>query len=413
MSVKLKYATLALALASIQAHSAGFQVAEQSVTGIGRANAGEAAIADNAAVLSRNPAAMTRFEQAQFSSGLMIVDTAIDVTDTDQNQTAKDVAPMAAVPATYYLSPINDKWWWGIALFSQYGVETDYPDDFIHGDSAGNTSLLTVNINPSLAYKVNENLSLGVGVSLVYGKAQLDRHLGENAPFFGGSPSDKLISMEGDTWAHGWNVGALYEINEKHRFGLHYRAETTLEFDGEFTDHQGVLITGGAKGSTTSADLNAVLPANIEFSGYHDLNDKWAVHYSIFWTQWSKFKELKATSSNCTDGVCFLKEEHYDDAFRYAIGATYQYSDSWTFRSGIALDEQGGEPTLSIPDSDRWWYSVGATWQYSESLSFDAGLTYLTSDDITFTETGISGKETNFFSSGDAFVSGLQMNYIF
>ncbi|WP_087022618.1 OmpP1/FadL family transporter [Thaumasiovibrio subtropicus] len=416
MSVKLKVATLAAAIASLHAHGAGFQVAEQSVSGIGRANAGEAAIADNAAVISRNPAAMTRFDTAQLSGGLMIVDTNIDVTDTDRNQTAHDVAPMAAVPATYYLKPINEKWWWGIAMFSQYGVATDYPDDFLHGDLAGNTSLITVNINPNIAFKVNDKLSLGFGLSLIYGDAELDRHLGGASGAFNGKPSDKLISMAGDTWAYGWNIGALYEVSDTTRFGLHYRAETELEFEGKFTDHQGIIIDGGVKGATVTGDLNVILPATFEFSGYHDLNETWAVHYSVFWTEWSKFTELKATNSKCNfnglQNVCFFKEEKYDDAFRYAIGATYKHSDDWTFRAGLALDEQGGKPTLSIPDSDRFWYSVGATWQYSESLSFDAGLTYLTSDDISFKESGLLG-ETNFSSTGDAFVSGVQLNYTF
>lgn len=68
-------------IASSSVYSAGFQVAEHSASGLGRAFSGEGAVADNASVLARNPAAMTRFERAQFSGALSIIDPEVDVYD--------------------------------------------------------------------------------------------------------------------------------------------------------------------------------------------------------------------------------------------------------------------------------------------------------------------------------------------
>ncbi|QUJ68292.1 outer membrane protein transport protein [Photobacterium sp. GJ3] len=415
MSKKIHVTALAVAaaLTSLQAQSAGFQVAEHSASGLGRAFAGEAAIADNASVLARNPAASILFKQRTLSGAISVVDPSIDVDSVDRDQIAKDVAPIGVVPAGYYIQPINDKLAFGLGVFSNYGVTTDYDPNFHAGSLAGETSLITVNFNPSIAYRVNEQLSLGAGISAIFATAELNRHFGDLALAVpGAEPSDKTIKMEGDTWGFGWNIGALYELNDDNRFGLSYRSQTDLDFEGDFTDFTGRIT--GIPNNTVPGDLTVVLPAIAEFSGFHQLDNQWAVHYSVQWTQYSKFEELRATSNQCNPGfngnagLCLLKEEDYDDTFRYAIGATYKVNPQWTIRGGYAFDEQAGKPTLSIPDTDRNWFSAGATYNFNADLSLDIGLAYLIAEEISFSEEG-----QNFESSGGAIISAAQANYRF
>ncbi|MDR9827411.1 outer membrane protein transport protein [Vibrio sp. FNV 38] len=400
------YSTLSLVvIASFQVHAAGFQVAEHSASGLGRAFSGEAAVAQDASVISRNPAAMTRFDRAMFSGALSIIDPEVDIYDVSNNERSNDVAPLQVAPAGYYLSPINDKWAWGIGMFTTYGVATDYPDDIAAGDLAGDTSLMSVNINPSIAYRVNNQLSLGAGLNLVYAEAELNRHFGSLGDLFGKARSDQLIKMEGDTFGWGWNIGALYEINENHRFGFGYRSEVEVDFDdGEFTD---------TDGSKNKAGLKVDLPAIWEISGFHQINKTFAVHYSYQHTDWSVFKELKATSSECDDGVCFYKQEHYQDNSRWSIGTTITFNEQWIGRAGFAFDEQAGEATLSIPDSDRYWYSIGATYLLNNHWSFDAGFALVVSDDGSFSETNSVGETFEFESEGVAYITALQANYKF
>lgn len=406
--ITLTAVAVAAALMSINANAAGYQVNEHSASGLGRAFAGEAAIADNASVLARNPAAMTLFDTAQLSTALSVVDPSIDVEDESFGQTAKDIAPLALVPAAYYIHPINDQFAVGLALFSSYGVATEYPADFNAGSTAGETSLITVNFNPNIAYRINDQFSIGGGVSLVYGDAELQRFYGTLANI-GGSPSDNTVKMAGDTFGWGWNIGALYEINDNHRFGLSYRSQVDLDFEGDFTDYTGTIT--GTPRNTVPGALDVVLPAIAEFSGYHALNNQWAVHYGVQWIQYSKFEELRATSDQCNPGydgmagVCILKDEDYDDNFRYSIGATYTLNPEWTLRAGFAFDEQAGRSTLSIPDTDRYWYSAGLTYSFSKNTSFDFGFTYLDGKDTTFEEDG-----STFTSTGGAFISAAQIN---
>ncbi|AUI88181.1 long-chain fatty acid transporter [Vibrio azureus] len=398
-------------LMAFNAHSAGFQVNEHSASGLGRAFSGEGAVADNASVLARNPAAMTRFKEAQFSGAFSIVDPEIDVYDVTNNEHSKDVAPMQFVPAAYYISPINDQWAWGFGMFTNYGVATDYPDDISAGDLAGDTSLVSVNFNPNVAYRINEQFSLGGGVNLVYAQAELTRHQGNLTSAAGeAQKSKKLISMDGDTVAFGWNVGALFELNENHRFGFGYRSKIDLDFDdGEFNSYD----SGLSSPKKVKGRLKISLPAIIELSGFHQLNDQWAVHYGWQHTDWSEFTELKATSSDCLGGVCFQKPEHYKGNNRYSVGGAYTLNQDWTLRAGIAYDEQAGEATLSIPDSDRMWYTAGFTYKVQENLSLDAGFALVKSKSGSFKETNNINKELSFDSKGVAYISAIQMNYTF
>ncbi|MCL9776627.1 outer membrane protein transport protein [Vibrio methylphosphonaticus] len=394
--------------------AAGFQANEHSASGLGRAFSGEGAVADNASVLARNPAAMTLFDNAQFSGAITLVDPNVNITDETNNQQMKDVAPMQFVPGAYYISPINEQWAWGIGLFSTYGVATDYPDNAYAGDLAGDTSLISVNLNPNIAYRINDQFSLGAGVNFVYAEAELNRHKGALAPFLGGSASDMLISMKGETYAFGWNLGALYEVNDNHRFGFSYRSAIDLAFeDGDFSSYDSGISTP----PNTKADLDVTLPAIWEFSGYHKVAEKWAIHYGLQRTEWSSFKELKATSPTCAGGSvpgeCFYKKENYEDSNRYSAGFTHYLTHDWTLRAGFALDKQAGEATLSIPDSDRYWYSAGITYQMSSALSVDAGLTFLQGKSGSFTEVDKLGQELQFSGDSTAYIGALQVNYQF
>lgn len=397
-------------LTAFNVHSAGFQVAEHSASGLGRAFSGEGAVADNASVIAHNPAAMTRFDTTQFSGALSIVDPEVDVYDVKNQQKMNDVAPLQVVPAAYYVSPINEKWAWGMGIFTTYGVATDYPNDIYAGDLAGDTSLLSVNLNPNIAYRVSEQLSLAAGVNLVYAEAKLTRHKGALAVFTGGSASDNLVGMTGETIALGWNIGSLYEFNQNHRVGFAYRSAVDLDFDdGEFSSYS----SGVATNAVVEGRLKITLPAMWEVSAFHQLTDSVALHYGYQRTDWSSFKELKATSSQCTNGECFYKSEKYEDSGRWSLGSTYQLNSTWTLRAGFAFDEQAGEATLSIPDSDRYWYSAGVSYVISDSLSIDAGFALVKSKSGTFTETNKLNETLTFESQGTAYLSAIQLNYTF
>lgn len=414
----------AVTLASTQTFAAAFQLNEHSASGLGRAYAGEAAIADNAAVLSRNPAAMTTFDKMALSvSGTYIkpdVDVAGDIYAGPTKlapSSESDIAPDAFVPATYFIQPLNDQWAWGIGLFSNYGLSTEYSKTFAAGAGAGDTELLTFNINPNIAYRINSSFSVGAGINAVYAAAELNRYAGALSAAIPGANSDtRLAHLKGDTWGFGWNVGTLYEINDNNRLALTYRSQVDLSFDGDF---QGATSLN----RVVDGNLKLDLPAQAEFAGYHRLNQQFAVHYSVNWTDWSAFQELKATSSGCNmpgqPGVCLNKPEKFKDSTRYSLGGTWYVNPSWEARIGFAYDNTPIEPeyrSLSIPDSDRVWYSAGATYHIDKDMSVDFGMAYLDGKEVDVNEglrshdDGLRWKGT---SHGNAFLASAQFNMKF
>ncbi|OOF22703.1 long-chain fatty acid transporter [Salinivibrio sp. IB574] len=420
-----------LSLLAVQAHSAGFQVSETSVSGLGRAFAGEAAIADNAAVGARNAAALTRFNTTAFSGGLSIIapDVHADVQSAGNGAISKamleasglsteaqDIAPTEYVPSFHLIHPIDDKLAVGFSAFSNFGLSTEYPKDFAAGVGAGDTALVTMNFNPNIAYKLNDQWSVGAGISAIYADAELNRFAGAAAGMIPGitSPTDRIAHLKGDGWGFGWNLGALWEVNEDNRFGLSYRSQSDITLEGNY---EGLATASvGKPGQSVSGELELNLPEIIEFSGFHQLNQQIALHYSAMYIGWDSFQELKATSSasNCNDGTagqCLQKDENWDNSWRYALGATYTMDKHWAFRAGYAYDESpvsAEDRTLSIPDSDRHWWSLGTTYTANDNLSIDAGFAYLDGDQVDGSEDGFA-----FSAGGDAYIYGLQLNYLF
>lgn len=413
-----------IALATGQVHAAAFQLNEHSASGLGRAYAGEAAIADNASVLSRNPAAMTTFDKMAVSVSGTYIKPDVDVNGSVGTPfgaipaSESGIAPAAFVPAAYFIQPLNDQWAWGIGLFSNYGLSTEYSKTFPAGAGAGDTELMTLNINPNIAYRINEHFSVGAGINAVYGAAELNRYaglLGPLTPPSQGGPlatDTRLAHLKGDTWGFGWNVGTLYEVNENNRFALTYRSQVDMSFDGDF---QG--LTSGNR--VVDGNLKLDLPAQAEFAGYHRLNQQFAVHYSVNWTDWSAFQELKATSNQCAGGVCLQKDEKFKDSTRYSIGGTWYINPAWEARIGFAYDNSPIEPeyrSLSIPDSDRVWYSAGATYHINTDMSVDFGMAYLDGKEVDVNE-GLRNHSDALrwkgSSHGNAFLASAQFNMKF
>ncbi|MDX2321687.1 MAG: outer membrane protein transport protein [Moritella sp.] len=412
--------TISLVLSSPYTIAGGFQLSEHSAAGIGRANAGEAAIADSAAVIANNAAAITRFNSMQISiSGAYLVPN-VRVTGngsdegTNNQLTNNNVVDNVLVPSLYIAAPINDSWSWGIGIFSDFGASTEYPDDYLAGSIAGETTLETLNINPNIAYKLNDNFSIGLGVSAVYGQAKLTRTLGiladasnvNNGTSF--ERSDTAQSLEGDGVGYGFNAGLLWELNNDHRFGLSYRSNVDIDMEGDYS-------TFTQPGLIAKGELTLNLPSIAEFSGFHQISAPFALHYSVVMTGWDVFEEISGT----VDGQEVLqKDENFENSFKYALGATYDINSSLKLRAGISYDETPNvnDVSISLPDSNRMSYSAGASYSFNDTNSLDFGFTFVDVEEVTFSEelsSELPGVSYQFRSKSDVYIYAVQYNLSF
>ncbi|MFC0141106.1 long-chain fatty acid transporter FadL [Erwinia mallotivora] len=415
--------TVAVALISSNVSAAGFQLNEFSAIGLGRAYSGEGAMGDTAASASRNPATMALMDRPMFSIGAVYIDPDVSIdgtSPTGSSLSASNIAPSQWVPNLHYVQPLNDRWWLGASATSNYGLATEYNNGYTAGPYAGKTDLQTMNLNLSTAYRLNEHFSFGVGFDAVYVRAKIERYAGESGQALGLPADTQIAHLKGDEWGYGWNAGILYEVDKDNRFGFTYRSEVKVDFDGDYKSNLPSSINPlnqalnlglpyGTNGTTIPGSLTLNLPEMWEVSGWHKVAPQWAVHYSMTYTSWSQFQELKATGNN--GQTLFLKDESYKDAYRIALGTSYFYDDNWTFRAGIAFDDSpvpADKRTISIPDQDRLWLSTGASYAFNQDASVDLGISYMHGQDVTVKE----GPYT-FHSTGKAWLYGANFNYKF
>lgn len=440
----------AMLLAAGGANAAAFQLAEVSTSGLGRAYAGEAAIADNASVVATNPALMSLFKTAQFSTGGVYVDSRINmngdvessITNLSSSTTkygsasARNVVPGAFVPNLYFVAPVNDKFALGAGMNVNFGLKSEYDDSYDAGVFGGKTDLSAINLNLSGAYRVTEGLSLGLGVNAVHAKAQVERNAGiikesvelATSAFTVGTQEDQAIPkyltskdksvvslQDRAAWGFGWNAGVMYQFNEANRIGLAYHSKVDIDF----SDRTATSLEAGVIGAGKKGDLTLTLPDYLELSGFHQLTDKLAVHYSYKYTHWSRLTKLNASFE---DGKkAFDKELQYSNNSRVALGASYNLDEKLTLRAGIAYDQAASrhQRSAAIPDTDRTWYSLGATYKFTPNLSVDLGYAYLKGKKVHFKEVKTTGKTVilnataDYTSQAHANLYGLNLNYSF
>lgn len=440
----------AMLLAAGGANAAAFQLAEVSTSGLGRAYAGEAAIADNASVVATNPALMSLFKTAQFSTGGVYVDSRINMngdvassitsasikTTKYGSASERNVVPGAFVPNLYFVAPVNDKFALGAGMNVNFGLKSEYDDDYDAGVFGGKTDLSAINLNLSGAYRVTEGLSLGLGVNAVYAKAQVERNagiivesvkdsqaqtalktvvLGTLIPDLLTSKDKSVVSLQDRAaWGFGWNAGVMYQFNEANRIGLAYHSKVDIDF----TDRTATSLGQKSIEAGKTDNLTLTLPDYLELSGFHQVTDKFAVHYSYKYTHWSRLTRLYASYE---DGKkVFDKELQYSNNSRVALGASYNLDEKLTLRAGIAYDQAASRHhrSAAIPDTDRTWYSLGATYKFTPNLSVDLGYAYLKGKKVHFKEVqkvadGLITTNANYTSQAHANLYGLNLNYSF
>ncbi|KOO05233.1 outer membrane protein transport protein [Vibrio nereis] len=410
-------------LASQQAMAAGFQLNAQSATGIGRAFAGDAVIADNASVMARNAAAMALFDKTEFSLGFESITSMIEVKDATYTQLLVDGAgnPLQAptqtsanyddagdtsiAPNIHLIVPVNDKFAWGINAYTNFGTKTEFADSYPAGEYGGTTDVKSFNLGIAGSFRINQQWSVGAGLDAIYGKGELKRSLASGT---------ELLDVDADGWALGFNLGTVYELNENNRFGLAYHYSPKLEAKGDI-NYAGYLASNSAIEDT----LYMPLPDILEFSGYHKLEGtKFAVHYSVQYIGWDSFDVLQAKKSGK------LNDYEWQNGMHYAIGGTYYMSNDWTLRAGYMYDTSAQDEltSISVPDSDRQWFSTGFTYHLDAKSNIDFGFTYLMGDDVEVKEnkvlpTGTQGvylaTQVEGTTRADAILMGLQYSRSF
>lgn len=386
MTIRTIARTLPVAMLSLGtgvASAAGFQLLEQNASGIGNAYAGSAAVADNASTIFFNPAGMTRLQAREVSVGMSAVRPSFKYKDKGSQTGAlsgstSDAGGWAFIPNGYLSWALNKDLYVGVGLGAPFGLITEYDDDWVGAAQSIKFEIKTYNINPSIAWRVNDVVSIGAGLSWQRMEVEYERAAAVvSAPL---AMTHAILDADSDAW--GWNVGALFRISDATRVGLSYRSSIEHDLKGDLKV-KGPAAGAGAALTTGKAEANVELPDTLILSAVHKLDKRWELLGDISWTGWSKIKEVDIVrSSGPLTGVTVQTlDAEFRDTWRVALGTNYQLNDAWKLKFGLAYDQTPVKDKerrlVALPDNDRTWFTVGGQWKVSGSSTMDLGAAYL------------------------------------
>jgi long-chain fatty acid transport protein len=382
-----------LALTSGTGWAAGFALQNQNGSGNGNAFAGAAAAADDAGTIFFNPAGMALLPQG---SNLALAGTylerKVEFTDagtapptlsTTSSTNGGDAGGASLIPAFYYARSLSRDLTLGLGISPTFGNKTEYTTDFFGRFSGYFAELKVINLNPSVAYKLSERFSIGLGLSR--GDAEIEFRQRAPGALFGiggGQEADIDVSGEDDAW--GWNIGTIYQPTDSTRLGFAYRSTVKYDVEGRMVVRN--AATGAALFSTPVA-ARLETPDSASIAVFQQLDNRWEMLGDLTWTGWSSVQTLRAVS---TDGTCpgalpppncATLAFNFKDTMRIGLGANYHYSPQWKLRFGVAWDESpvrsDADRTMTLPDSDRTWIAFGARYRLSPGASIDVGYAHI------------------------------------
>jgi long-chain fatty acid transport protein len=390
-----------------RAEGAAFALAEQGVSGLGNAYAGAAAAAEDASTVWWNPAGMARLPRGahvllgvhgivpstKFTNGGSVPAAASNPALVGQGG---DAGESAVVPNLFFAISLGPSWSIGLGINVPFGLKTAYDANWIGRFQGIESEVKTLNVNPSVSFKISERTSVGVGLS--YQHAEIDLLSAVNysglvfgTPLFGavgaGVEGRNTVGVDGD--ALGWNIGALFDVLPGTRIGFHYRS--SLHYDAAegsttFTNVPAAFAASPALAAATSdgeVKLDLETPSSFSISAVQKLGNQWELLADATWTEWSKITQLLLvrTSGPANAQTLDTLTFNFNDTWRYALGVNYKPSGAWIVRAGMAYDvspvPNAQDRSVRLPDNDRWWFSLGATYRPWAASRFDVGYTFI------------------------------------
>lgn len=395
------YSMLIFALTPSFVAAAGFALIETNARGQGNAYAGAAAHTPDASTIFFNPAGMMKVsdDQVVIASHIIIPNNkftnngstnAASVGGTPLSGINDDGGFDAFVPNIYWVKTIDEKTRIGLGINSPFGLAIKYDDTWVGRYHAVESDLKIINFNPSIAYRISDQLSIGGGLDMMLADVTLTSAIDFSA-LLGQTPGsdDGFVELTGDNFSDpkfGFNLGLQYAVTPQTTLGVAYRSEVDIKVTGDAdfsVPDSAALVVAQGRFVDTGIKADITLPDSLSFSVSHQL-EKITLLADITWTGWSDFKELRVRFDNA-DQPDAVTTEDWHDVFRYSLGLDYQYSDAMVLRTGIAFDEtpvpSAERRTPRLPGNDRTWLSFGLSYLINETFSVDVGYSHLFIDD--------------------------------
>jgi long-chain fatty acid transport protein len=419
--------------------AAGFRLPEAGAKAMGMGFAFTAQ-ADDPSAIYFNPAGLTQLKGQNVMIGVTYVrenggeftgTTPVDNTTAVKNETQKSLN--FYIPNAYYTRTTNSgNIAYGVGIFAPFGLGQEYNDKntSIFRNQITKIDLKTIVVNPTIAFKINEVLSVGFGIDWMYGKANL-----EKTAVVPGVGNLYNLDLDGDGDAWGYNLGILLKPIANLRVGASYRSKFDLKIkDGDVeirnisttpfipnpipppTAFSAAQVFGGTS-FDTKADATINMPATFALGAAYTMG-KLTVEADADWTFWHSYRSLPIDIKD--NKVLILPDsnapKNWEDVVAFRIGAEYRVTDPLALRAGFAYDPSPVPADTmgpELPDAHRFNYMVGAGYKVA-NWTIDGAFMYVDKFDrtvnnqVTTAGTGFNGTWT-----GDAWLVALDVGYNF
>lgn len=400
----------------------GFALNEQSASAAGTAYAGRSSSALDASTIFGNPAGLAKLKRPEISGGLAVLFAKDDISSvqTGASGTSKgDSVPVTAVPFGYFSSPIDDSWSAGVGIYVPFGLINDYENNFQGRYHGSYSKISVITIQPTIAYRINEKISIGGGPTINRLSGKLNNYLATGA-LNGGNETE--ISLKGDDTAVGYNIGIMADLTNTTTWGITYHSKVDYKLKGH-TTVSGSPPAFGLEGKY-DVEMDVTLPESIDTSITHHFDDKLTGYIGTTWTRWSRLPEIVGENSGLSPlgeqlGFGRLTEElNFRDTWSAAVGASYKISPKWVLRTGYVYDPsptRNKDRKVRIPVGNRQSVTFGASYIPNNDLTVDFAYAYLWEDTAGVNVQNESGLQPAYTAKYDNHSHGLttQLTYRF
>ena len=395
-----------MALGVKSAEAAGFHLFEWGNRGNAMGGAVIASQKAKPSALAYNPAGMTQLEGMQAQGGVTFIAPKADLTRIGED-TVTTKGKVYTVPHAYATYQINDSWWFGVGEFSRFGLGTNFDHDWGGAGNVYKASVESVSLQPTIAWKANDKLSLAFGAEIIAGRMDLRRNF--TNPAIG---QDYHMSPEGLAWS--WIAAAQYNVTDKVSVGVTYRKGFVFNARGDFT------MNGEYIDDMT---VNAAFPGTFSVGISYEPTERLALEFDVVHTFWSDFnsmdfafsqKIVDATSPLTISSTDSPSPKNYRDSTRLQFGAEYEAWDDIYLRAGYVHDpspQNSDYMDYMLPANDRNLFSTGLGLDLG-NYSLDFSYVYLISNDYVI-DNNVGGIARTDVNNGVTQIGGMSVSYKF
>ncbi|WP_454833998.1 OmpP1/FadL family transporter [Pseudomonas lini] len=390
-----------LAFCCQQAWAGGIMLYEIGTDNAGLANAGAAARAQGPSTIASNPAGMSYLPGTQITGGLQVLygDLTFDRDSGTNGPGSGSGNALDPIPGgSFFIThEIDDHWSVGFGQYGDFGLAVNYDNDWSGRYFAQNSSLLGLSLVPSVAYRFNEQWSVGVGIKAMYGMLQAQTAI-DRSPFGFTDRTDGQYKYEDGTWGYGANVGVIYAPQAGTRIGLTYTSQVDLNFEDKLdVKGDGRLLE---RVNNTNTKLDTTVPQTVTLSLFQQLDRQWALLASANWQDWSEFGDIGVQVDTTAFGAQSKSvDAGFKDTWHLSLGAQYQATEQWLWNVGVAYDSSAvsdSKRSVIVPMGESWRIATGATYALNRDTDVNVSWAMVWLGDMPVDQTkSVSGTRTS------------------